>query len=455
MKRLLLLTATLAAALLWAGCKQQDYLTRTPIFRVVGPGGADVTSIAIDGKAQYVNFTVLSSDKWSAEVTGDENFSLPVSTGGSGQTAVQLKALANESGTTRNAVVTFFMDETRTVVFNVSQEEQKPYLVIDPTSIQASPDGEEISISVDTNQDSWSYDLQGATWLTEVTKSATQVVFSAPENKTGASRSADILFYATNAPELFASCEVKQNKPADAPKADLLDVVFNADMSATDVSGMNMTVKTDRLNSDVRVKYLDKYGRYAATFNNTTIARSGLDQGYYYIPYTAASTFGKALEAGYTYECLLCTYQKTPESKQVKFFSATQAGGTGCCFRSSSEPGHAGELNFETHVGGGWKELYSGVVPEVGVYYHVVATWDKENGIATMYVDGNKVASVNAQGDFKHMDTSVDARWFGIGADPSGSDKGEASFNGEVVIARLYKRPITSDEVKALYKLVK
>lgn len=455
MKRYLLLFA-LAACALVCGCSQQpDYLTRVPIFRVVGPEGSEAGTVSIDGKAQYVNFTVLASDKWTAELSGSDAFSLPVSMGGSGSTAVQLKANPNETGASRTVTLTFVLDDSRQVVYKITQQEQRPYLSLPQVSVQVSADGEEVSISVDTNQETWAYDLQGATWLTEVTKTPDKVVFTAPENTTGADRSADILFYAVNAPELFASCDVKQGKLAVAPKADLLDVEFAADMSAKDVSGMNMTVKTDRLNGDVKVKFLDKYNRYAATFNNTSIARSSLDAGYYYIPYTKDSDFGKALDAGYSYECLLCTYQETPLSKQVKMFSATQAGGTGLCFRSSADPAHAGELNFETHVGGGWKELYSSVIPTVGTYYHVIGTWDKQNGLAVMYVNGNKVASVNAQGDFKHMDTNVDARWFGIGADPNPNDKGEASFNGEVVIARLYKRAISADEVKALYKLVK
>ena len=63
--------------------------------------------------------------------------------------------------------------------------------------------------------------------------------------------------------------------------------------------------------------------------------------------------------------------------------------------------------------------------------------------------------SVNTSGDLKFHDTSVDKRWFGIGADPSGTDQGEASFYGEVVIARLYDAPMSEAEAAALYYSLK
>ena len=53
------------------------------------------------------------------------------------------------------------------------------------------------------------------------------------------------------------------------------------------------------------------------------------------------------------------------------------------------------------------------------------------------------------------MNTNVDKRWFGIGADPNPNDKGQISFNGEVAIARIYDDPINADQVHALWKLVK
>lgn len=449
MKRYFIFAMLVLAAMI-SGCKEPDMMNRVPIFKVLGPDGSEQREVAIDGKAQYVNFKVLASEMWTAEIEGDSAFSLPMTSGGSGTTTAQLKVAANETGATRNATLNFFLgDMTRSFV--ISQEEQRPYITVEPVEYQVSSEGEEFSIHVDTNQAEWDLKTEDdASWLTVVSKSDDQIVFSAPENTTKV-RSVDYVFYAVGNPDLVAVCSIAQNKVAEPPVADMLDVIFNADRSAVDKSAMANKIDCSRLTGDVSVKMVEKYGRYAACFNNPEIARSSLADGYYRVPYSTGTPFGNALENGFTYELLFSPYYNPADNtKQVKPFSATQAGGTGMCFRANT-----GEINFECHVGGGWKELYSGIFPQKGQYYHVIGTYDKTNEIVTMYVDGVKVASVNASGAFKHMDTSVDARWFGIGADPSGSDKGEASFYGEVVIARLYTRPISADEVRALYKLVK
>lgn len=445
------ISAMLCIAALLAGCKQADQMTRTPIFKVLGPDGTDASAVAINGKAQYVDFKVYASELWNAQVSGSSAFVLPVSSGGSGTTVCQLKVEANESGAQRVAVVDFTLGNVKKT-FTVTQEQQKPYLDVNPVEYQASAEGEEFTISVDTNQSEWDFKTEDdASWITVVSKDADKVVFSVPENTKGP-RSVDYVFYAVSNPDLVAICSISQNKVADPPVADMLDVIFNADRSAKDISAMGMKVDSDRLDENVSVKKLDKYNCYAACFNNSSIARTSLDKGYYRVPYVASDKFGTALSNGFTYELVFCPYydQQAADNKQVKPFSATQAGGTGMCFRAGS-----GEINFECHVGGGWKELYSGIIPVKNQYYHVIGIYDKDNEIVTLYVDGVKKASVSASGQFKHMDTSVDARWFGIGADPNGSDKGEASFFGEVVIARLYSRPISYDEVRALYKLVK
>ena len=79
-----------------------------------------------------------------------------------------------------------------------------------------------------------------------------------------------------------------------------------------------------------------------------------------------------------------------------------------------------------------------------------------EKDAIEIYVDGELKATNNsAGGEFRHMNTNVDKRWFGIGADPNPNDNGQISFNGEVVIARIYDDPINADQVHALWKLVK
>lgn len=439
----------MSTLMLWA-CKEEDYYTkRVQIMNVSGPNGSEILEYVADGKSQVLTYTVIATTDWKVSLSSSD-FSLNPTSGGVGKTAVSVMLPINETGLSRSSNLTFTCSDGTTKEFVISQKAQKPYLEIDVHDVTITGDGETFVVNVDTNQPEWSYEFgDDVGWVVEQNRTGAQVTFSVLENTSGAKRSVDIRFYATDAPELMDYVSVVQNIPVAAPVADLLDVVFNEDGTAYDGSAMKMDVKYDRRDNDMSVAYSEKYDRYVAKFNNATIARSSLAAGYYYIPYTTTSDFATKLADGFSYELVFCSYTD-PTAKQVKPFASTQAGGTGMCFRAST-----GEINFEVHVGGSWCELYSGVLPQKSQYYHVVATWDKANGMALLYVDGQLTASKNTSGDFKFMDTSVDARWFGIGADPNAKDQGEASFYGEVVIARLYDKPMSSDEVKALYKLVK
>lgn len=452
MKQINYLILAFAAALAMHSCKEApgSYTQRTPIFRVLGPDGSEGGEIRIDGKAQSIDFTVLSTEEWRVEVDGPDAFSLPVQTGGVGKTTVSLLAASNETGASRSGIVTFYSGTDSKYEFGISQEEQLPYLDVTPTSVSIGAEGDVFTVTVDTNQSSWAYDLgDGRSWISETGRTDYTVTFSVPENTSGARRSAEIRFFAVESPEILSYVSVDQSIPAAPPTDYILDVVFNADRSAKDNSTLGLKVDNSRLDGDVSVAWSDKFGRYVAQFNNSTIARTNMDTGYYFIPYTTSDTFAAKLADGFSYELVFCCYNDAV-AKQVKPFSSTQAGGTGMCFRAAT-----GEINFECHVGGSWRELYSGILPVRGQYYHVVGTWDKANGICNLYVDGQLTASVNTTGDFKFMDTNNDARWFGIGADPTAGDKGEASFYGEVVIARLYDNPMSAEEAKALYNLVK
>ena len=458
MKRFFILMVAGVAALTLQSCKDEtaEWTERIPIFKVSGPDGTTEDGrIELEGRAQTVDFTVLSTTAWSAEVTGCDAYSLNTTVGGSGKTVVSLNAPANESGAERTALVSFYMNDELQKVFEVQQYIQEPYIETSPAEVSVSPYGEEFTVEVLTNQTDWDYTMEvPAEWLTEVSRSASSVTFRVPENESGANRSAELVFTVNGKPELWSVLTVSQIKPAKAPTDLILDVLFNEAGAATDNSSMKMEVKNDRLDGDNKAKFVSQYNRYAASFNNGTIARSKLDAGYYYIPYTTDSDFAKKLADGYSYELVFCTYYDpltyTNGTAQVKPFSSTQAGGVGVCLQANT-----GLIQFETHVGGGWKSPKSTVVPRANQYYHVVCTWNKTAGIAAIYVDGKLEGTVNTSGDLKFHDTSVNKRWFGIGADPSGSDQGEASFYGEVVIARLYDAPMSEAEAAALYYALK
>lgn len=456
MKRYFILMVAGIAALMLQSCKDEtsEWLDRIPIFKVVGPAGAEGNVINIDGKNQTVDFTIYATDMWSAKVSGCDAYSFNTAVGGSGKAVVSLITPENESGKVREAKVSFYLGEELKDEFTVKQLVQEPYIETSPMDKSVSPYGEVFTVEVLTNQSDWDYSSEAADWLEEVSRTPSSVTFSVPQNESGKDRSAELIFSVNGKPELFSIFTVSQLKPAVAPTDLILDVVFSESGAAVDNSSMKMEVKNDRLDADNKTKFNSQYNRYAASFNNGTIARSKLTSGYYYIPYTTSSDFAKKLADGFSYELVFCTYYDpltyTDGTKQVKPFASTQSGGIGVCLQANT-----GLIQFETHVGGGWKSPKSSVIPKANQYYHVVCTWSKTAGVASIYVDGKLEGSVNTSGDLKFHDTSVDKRWFGIGADPSGSDQGEASFYGEVVIARLYDAPMSEAEAAALYYALK
>ncbi len=88
------------------------------------------------------------------------------------------------------------------------------------------------------------------------------------------------------------------------------------------------------------------------------------------------------------------------------------------------------------------------MVPEHGRYYHVVGVWDKSAGIARIYVDGVLKKEMAAAGYLRQA--SSESHWFCIGADAANAKAGNA-WNGDVAIARIYDKALTTAEVEALY----
>lgn len=464
MKKLLTMFAIACAFL--ASCDSEGGdLNRTPLLKVVGPDGSDPSQpISIDGKSQEVAFTVLATTDWTADIAGDEGFALSDRSGATGNTKVTVVAARNLSGATRSATVSFRLGGEERYAYTISQTEEQPYLDVTPAVVTLVGDPSEFTVAVSTNQSSWKVEIDspdGDGWLTQQSKESASITFLAEENTTGRNRTATLKFVSELHPEVFNYVTVTQGYVVPAPTADLLDVVFAEDGTAKDVSAMGMTVDASCLDETVSTAYNEKFQRYVAVFDRqaTTAAK---EKGYYKVPYTDRKDFAQKLEDGFSMELLVCRYDD-PIKQQIKPFASTQAGGTGICFRNHAD----NEINFEVHTGGtrtgdgykftggGWRELYSGITPVKGTWYHVIGTWNKQTGQAQLFVNGVLTTTVNAAGEFDHMVSNVNAYWFGIGADPNASDKGELFFNGEVAIARLYDDPINADQVYALWKLVK
>ena len=234
------------------------------------------------------------------------------------------------------------------------------------------------------------------------------------------------------------------------PTADLLDIVFNGDGSAKDVSPRAMQVTW---NGNVSTYYNEQYKRYTANFQNPW---AGGASTYYRIDYENDEEYRAALADGHTLEMLIMAdYDGTIANKECKPFSAMQAGGLGFLI-STISGSRQNEITFLPNVtttgGSTWRWTTSGVVPQAGVYYHVVGVWNKEDQKASIYVNGELKNTIDAPGELHFA--SAGCNWFCIGGDPSGASSADAAWCGDVVLARVYDQPLDRRQAQYLWNHV-
>lgn len=141
---------------------------------------------------------------------------------------------------------------------------------------------------------------------------------------------------------------------------------------------------------------------------------------------------------------------------ETKAFGATQSGGFAIMIGNSNTGTNNGDsstyqrdqsIEFIQHNGSGWNFAVSHVQPVVGQLYHVFGVWDGQD--IKCYVDGELKATVGAKG-FKHKGGN---HYMGVAGNYSTDVKFNGSWNGTVVIARLYDSPLTAEQIAAKTEL--
>ena len=238
----------------------------------------------------------------------------------------------------------------------------------------------------------------------------------------------------------------------DCPVADLLDIRFNSDGSAEDISDAKRTVSLFSGSTHMNY-YSDEFSRYVAYFNNPF--NKAITTGFYKIDYENDEEYKKKIADGHTLEMMFRMEQHAGGEYEVKPFSSMEGGGTG--FLLSKPSAYGGDITFLPNVttdgSSNWIWTQSGVVPKLGVYYHVVGIWNKDEGKSYIYINGELKGSQNAVGELKFP--SDDRNWFCIGADPSKKSVANAAFKGDVAIARVYDAPLDEQQVRYLWNQVK
>ena len=347
----------------------------------------------------------------------------------------------------RTAEITFTSDvdpELQSVV-KLSQKDLELYA--ERSKVYVSPDGGEVTLSVvTTNVPEWSVEAVDS-WITATKVDETTIKLTVGAYGTSRREGTVNLTTPVDA-EMVAPITVVQRATSQGPRADILDVVFGADGSASDIAGGN-TVKYVAGDA-CTIDYNNLYLRYTPTFTRSSAGTSNYTDGYYRIDYTDAIM--SALNDGYTMEAVVMV-NAAPNGNEIKAFSATTSGGMALMIANT---GRGKGLEFIQHNGSSWCFASTDVVPEVGVYYHLVGVYDPATSKIYCYVNGELKASAACTG-IKHMTVSSGSRdrAFTIGGNTQSNTQMNGAWCGEVSLARIYDAPLTADEVKALYEDVR
>ena len=404
-----------------------------PGGRTSGPLSCRV-SIVVDEKGK-ARFDHLSSEP---PESGDWLTISPAS--GKGNTSVAFTAEANESTSEKEAEVNFYLEEELVHTMTVIQAGSTPYLTVSPTQVATLPvEGGDVELAVETNTSGWEYAITGSSsWLTEKSREENKLVLTAPVNEGAAKLEATVTISSKDDPTLKQEIAVAQYSLT----ADLLDVEFHNDGTATDLSPMHNQVEYVP-GSALMTYHSESYDRYIAHFNQTP--GTNMSSSYYKVDYSANSAFQNALSDGHTLEALVMFDAESDGSKEIKPFSSMQSGGTGFLITTTAQ-GNC--LTFLPHVGGSYRWAKSNITPVRGRYYHLVGVYDKEAQKARIYVDGELKNEVDATGNLTLAGSG--ARWFCIGGDAA-SSYGEASWKGDIVLARIYDAPLSDGSVAMLW----
>ncbi len=415
-------------------------------MRVKDTKGGEPAKVDFKADGGSVTYVIESNAGWSISKPAGCGWLTIAPNSGTGDVTVTVSAAESKEFEMRPATLTFLLGtDVVTEVLTEQLAGSEHSMSVTPESKTLPFIASEITFDVASTASDWKYELIGTNtgWLTEKSKTATTLTLSATENGDSGERKLTVKFSSPSQAALIASIPVTQRIFA----ADLLDVVFNSDGTATDISPLANTV--ERVAGEAMLTYhSDVFDRNVAWFNHapgTTVST-----GYYKVDYSGSQEFKDGLADGHTLE-LLFMYNSELVTGEVKPLGAHQNGGTGFLVANSTRNN---EITFLPHVGGGWKWAQSGVSPQKGKYYHVVGVWDKSEAKALIYVNGVAAPEVAASGNFTHA--AAISQWFCIGGDASGTAVSPTNaWCGDIVLARAYDVPLAQSKVDVLWNRVK
>ena len=237
-------------------------------------------------------------------------------------------------------------------------------------------------------------------------------------------------------------------------KPTLLDVAFNGDGTAQDVSTWYNSADTKSHQA------VETFGK-PTTFWNKELGRFGMKNGctwagdatnFYRWKYTDDEW--NRLANNLTVEALVKMPDNVPDAdnNEAKIIGSTQAGGFALMVYNK-------QIRFTIHDGTDYRFVTCPTPVEPGKMYHIVAMYGGKydpKGVMRLYVNGKMVDEISGIGETIQQPSATSAHCVMIGADPNSKD-GEAAqgFPGEIYIARIFKDNLDDSHIATLYNNIK
>lgn len=442
---------------------EKELFTQEPSLSIgTFDGQAAPTKLVVPANKSLETFSIVSNANWKITKQGASTSWVTLAPEEGSMNGEVTVFIAQNTGTEpRELTLHFTLNGLEEIVrsMTISQLGFIPGISVVPASTEVlGKTGGDITFTVTTNNDEWNYTIEnGSEWLTQKEKTATSLTLTATGNP-GFLRSANIVFSLPNHPNVSAEAEIVQEGELIA---DLLDVVFNLDGTATDRSPTKHTVHKINHSFPFTVSYSDTYRRNMVTFKPASNGGNPTSSNgsWYRVDYD--TDFEDILATGHSFECLVQfdVDYSTSRTYETKFFSTQQTGGTGFLIANSTQSTGTNGLTFlpnvPTNEGGAstWRWANSQVKPDGQSWYHLVGIWDKVAGKSFIYVNGEKKAEVDAPGHYRP--TPSDTKWIALGGDPGPTNNIQNTYEGSMAIARIYGRALTATEVSYLWNQAK
>ncbi len=201
-----------------SSCQDDEQDTETAYFNIEG----DPAGLSVSASSTTQSYVVRSNRSWQIVEQEEADWVRALPGEGEDDGIFSFEIAANSSFETRTVNYAILVDGTQQSIFPVEQASSVPYITIKDmdAGITILADGGQATISVTANTN-WTYSLEQADWLSEVSVGASQIVLLATVNNSAA-RSAVLTITAVEYPDVSQSITLTQ-----APGSVLLNENFS------------------------------------------------------------------------------------------------------------------------------------------------------------------------------------------------------------------------------------